>query len=134
MKRLLSILITMCMTFLLVPSIVYAESYSSPETQELQNLIDDALSTDSLLVLEKDYTITEALSISASLTLDLNGHVIRMDERYADQHQIIVSNVNLILIDSRPEAEHTGDYAGLPAGGVITGTRGDGTIPVYNHL
>ena len=136
MKRLLSILITMCMTFLLVPSIVYAESYSSPETQELQNLISQALlNENSLLVLEKDYTITESLSVhdssvSGSLKLDLNGHVIRMDANYAPQHQIIVvSNMKLILNDSRPEAEHTGDYAGLPAGGVITGTRGDGTIP-----
>ena len=136
MKRLLSILITMCMTFLFVPSIVYAESYSSPETQELQNLISQALlNENSLLVLEKDYTITESLSVhdssvSGSLTLDLNGHVIRMDANYAPQHQIIVvSNMKLILNDSRPEAEHTGAYAGLPAGGVITGTRGDGTIP-----
>ena len=139
MKRLLSILITMCMTFLFVPSIVYAESYSSPETQELQNLISQALlNENSLLVLEKDYTITESLSVhdssvSGSLKLDLNGHVIRMDANYAPQHQIIVvSNMKLILNDSRPEAEHTGDYAGLPAGGVITGTRGDGTIPGYN--
>lgn len=124
----------LCMTFLLCPALIHAEgrTYISPEMQELKDLILEATRRDNKLVLEKDYTITAAISFeqaSEPFTLDLNGHVIRIEEQYAYNHQLISSgNATLILNDSRPDAQHTGEYAGLPAGGVITGSRADGTV------
>lgn len=134
MKRIKNIFMVLCMTFLLCPTLVHAEggTYISPEMQELKDLISQAIRRDNKLVLEKDYTITAAISFAQAIgpfTLDLNGHVIRMEEQYAYNHQLISSDpATLILNDSRPDAQHTGEYAGLPAGGVITGSRADGTV------
>ncbi|MGM9942190.1 MAG: InlB B-repeat-containing protein [Bulleidia sp.] len=136
MKRLLNILIALCMAFLFMPLSVHAETYISSEMQELIYLVRQALETDRKLVLEKDYTITASLpvtDVTGQFTLDLNGHVIRLDEDNAYQHSVISANIpKFILEDSRPEAQHTGAYAGLPAGGVITGSRADETVPGYS--
>lgn len=135
MKRIKNIFMVLCMTFLLCPALVHAEGrmYISPEMQELQELVRQALQTDRKLVLEKDYTITASLPIThpaGKFILDLNGHVIRLDEDYAYENSVINASIPVfILEDSRPEAQHTGNYAGLPAGGVITGSRADGTVP-----
>ena len=68
--------------------------------------------------------ITETLEIAKSLTIDLNGHVLKMT---GDGSVLRVkkgpNTVTLTITDSRPQNPH-GSYAGLPAGGVITGGTG----------
>ena len=65
--------------------------------------------------------ITETLEIAKSLTLDLNGHVLKMT---GSGSVLKVSDpATLTIQDSRPQNPH-GSYAGLPAGGVITGGKG----------
>ena len=71
-----------------------------------------------------DISITSTLKISSSLTLDLNGHVLKMT---GNSSVLRVKEgphpVTLTITDSRPQNPH-GSYAGLPAGGVITGGKG----------
>ena len=60
------------------------------------------------------------------MTLDLNGHVLKMTGSgsvlYVKKDG--PDTVTLTITDSRPQNPHTGSYAGLPAGGVITGGTG----------
>ena len=69
--------------------------------------------------------ITETLEIAKSLTLDLNGHVLKMtgDGSVLRVKKDGPDRVTLIITDSRPQNPH-GSYADLPAGGVITGGEG----------
>ena len=69
--------------------------------------------------------ITETLEIAKSLTLDLNGHVLKMtgDGSVLRVKKDGPDRVTLIITDSRPQNPH-GSYADLPAGGVITGGKG----------
>lgn len=70
-----------------------------------------------------DISITSTLEIAKSLTIDLNGHVLKMT---GDGSVLRVSDrATLTITDSRPQNPHTGSYAGLPAGGVITGGKAD---------
>ena len=86
---------------------------------DLQNSIADGKS----VKLTDNITITSTLEIARSLTLDLNGHVLKMT---GDGSVLRVSDcATLTITDSRPQNPHTGSYAGLPAGGVITGGKAD---------
>ena len=77
-----------------------------------------------------DISITSTLEIAKSLTLDLNGHVLKMT---GSGSVLRVKKgphpATLTITDSRPQNPHTGSYEGLPAGGVITG--GTGTREEY---
>ena len=75
--------------------------------------------------LTEDIEITQTLYVERSMTLDLNGHVLKMT---GDGSVLYVKKdgsdtVALTITDSRPQNPH-GSYAGLPAGGVITGGTG----------
>ena len=72
--------------------------------------------------LTDNITITSTLKISSSLTLDLNGHVLKMTGSGSVLR--VSGRATLTITDSRPQNPHTGSYAGLPAGGVITGGKG----------
>ena len=86
---------------------------------DLQNSIADGKS----VKLTDNITITSTLEIARSLTLDLNGHVLKMT---GDGSVLKVSGrATLTITDRRPQNPHTGSYAGLPAGGVITGGKAD---------
>ena len=93
---------------------------------DLQNSIADGKS----VKLTDNITITSTLEIARSLTLDLNGHVLKMT---GDGSVLRVKKgphpATLTITDSRPQNPHTGSYEGLPAGGVITG--GTGTREEY---
>ena len=75
--------------------------------------------------LTEDIEITQTLYVERSMTIDLNGHVLKMT---GDGSVLRVEEgphpVTLTITDSRPQNPHTGSYAGLPAGGVITGGKG----------
>ena len=74
--------------------------------------------------LTEDIEITQTLYVERSMTIDLNGHVLKMT---GDGSVLRVKKgphpVTLTITDSRPQNPH-GSYAGLPAGGVITGGTG----------
>ena len=85
----------------------------------------DAAADNATITLDSDTTITETLVITGkTLTLDLNGHVLKMT---GNSSVLRVKEgphpVTLTITDSRPQNPH-GSYAGLPAGGVITGGKG----------
>ena len=93
---------------------------------DLQNSIADGKS----VKLTDNITITSTLEIARSLTLDLNGHVLKMT---GDVSVLKVSDrATLTITDSRPQNPHTGSYGRLPAGGVITGGEGMNVTGIYN--
>ena len=88
----------------------------------------DAAEDNATITLDSDTTITETLVITGkTLTLDLNGYVLKMGGTGRVIH-IIKSHgydVKVEIKDGEPGKEHTGEYAALPAGGVITGGKAD---------
>ena len=82
--------------------------------------------------LTEDIEITQTLYVERSMTIDLNGHVLKMT---GDGSVLRVEEgphpVTLTITDSRPQNPHTGSYAGLPAGGVITGGEGPYVTGIY---
>ena len=98
----------------------------------LQGMIDRANAGDTIK-LSSNTEVHATLQIKKDLTLDLNGHVLKMT---GDGSVLYVKKdgsdtVALTITDSRPQNPHTGSYAGLPAGGVITG--GTGTREEWTH-
>lgn len=80
--------------------------------------------------LTEDIEITQTLYVERSMTIDLNGHVLKMT---GDGSVLKVSDrATLTITDSRPQNPHTGPYARLPAGGVITGGEGTNVTGIYN--
>lgn len=78
------------------------------------------------------YTLTKdevlstgyGISINYTVTIDLNGYVIKQTAASKNVFGIQAGG-SLTIKDSNPTRTHTGDLASLPAGGVITGgTRG----------
>lgn len=108
-KRILSIIMAICLVLSCVPITVFA---ANTDATELQNKLDSG----GTVTLSKDYTIDTTLSVRNTITLDLNGHVIKMT---GSGSVISIAWSNLTLQDSSPTATHTD--ASLPAGGVITG-------------
>ena len=94
----------------------------------------DAAADNATITLDSDTTITETLVITGkTLTLDLNGHVLKMTGAgsvlYVKKDG--PNTVTLTITDSRPQNPHTGSYADLPAGGVITGGKGPNVTGIY---
>ena len=118
-KRILSIIMAICLVLSYVPITVFA---ANTDATELQNKLDSG----GTVTLSKDYTIDTTLSVRNTVTLDLNGHVIKMT---GSGSVIKVAWSNLTLQDSSPTATHTD--ASLPAGGVITGGNADYGGGVY---
>ena len=108
-KRILSIVLAICLVLSCVPITVFAANADATELQGLLNGGDT-------VTLNRDYTIDTTLKVQNTVTLDLNGHVIKMT---GSGSVISASWSNLTLRDSSPTATHTD--ASLPAGGVITG-------------
>ena len=80
--------------------------------------------------LTEDIEITQTLYVERSMTIDLNGHVLKMT---GDVSVLKVSDrATLTITDSRPQNPHTGSYGRLPAGGVITGGEGMNMTGIYN--
>ena len=106
------------------PLVCTAGATSPPEPVAVSNAADlqNSIADGKSVKLTDNITITSTLEIARSLTLDLNGHVLKMT---GDGSVLKVSGrATLTITDSRPQNPHTGSYAGLPAGGVITGGKG----------
>ena len=138
-KRILSILLALCMLFCLVPTTAFAEGETNRKVETEQELV-DALADSSvdIITLKNDIAIGTPLTILRKVTLDLNGYVLKMT---GSGSVIILDNKSgitgdLTLIDSNPTAEHKFKVNGAEPwvlddsgtetvyGGIITGGTG----------
>ena len=114
------------------PLVSTAGAASPPEPVEVRTAdeLQSNITAGNSVKLMADINITSTLKISRSLTLDLNGHVLKMT---GDVSVLKVSDrATLTITDSRPQNPHTGSYGRLPAGGVITGGEGMNMTGIYN--
>ena len=137
-RRLLPILMTLVLVCALP---IWAAFVTSPDVTNplvctagaaeptLQRMIDQA-NAGATIKLSSNTEIAATLQITKNLTLDLNGHVLKMT---GDVSVLKVSDrATLTITDSRPQNPHTGSYGRLPAGGVITGGEGTNVTGIYN--
>lgn len=138
-KRILSILLALCMLFCLVPTTAFAEGETNRKVETEQELVAAlADGTADVIRLTKDIDISNSLTILRKVTLDLNGYVLKMT---GSGSVIILDNKSgitgdLTLIDSNPTAEHKFKVNGAEPwvlddsgtetvyGGIITGGTG----------
>ena len=143
-KRLLSILLIGCILLMLLPAAVFAEDTATAVTEvATPDALTAALADDTVAAIQltSDINISAPLTIRRTVTLDLNGHVLKM----TGSGSVFLIEGNdaknyfgkLTLTDSNPEAVHkfTPNDAGLwvlnetdgtqtVTGGVITGGTG----------
>ena len=105
------------------PLVCTAGAASPPDTAATR--LKSAISNGGDVRLTEDIEISETLVVTRDVTLDLNGHVLKMT---GTGSVLYVKKdgphpATLTITDSRPQNPH-GSYAGLPAGGVITGGTG----------
>ena len=149
-KRILSILLALCMLFCLVPTTAFAEGETNRKVETEQELV-DALADSSIdiITLKNDIAIGTTLTVLRKVTLDLNGYVLKMT---GSGSVIILDDNNgtttgdLTIIDSDPTAEHKFKVNGVEPwvlddsgteivkGGVITGGNAErgGGVHVKN--
>ena len=138
-KRILSILLALCMLFCLVPTTVFAAGETSRKVETEQELVNAlADSSADIITLKNDIAIGTTLTVLRKVTLDLNGYVLKMT---GSGSVIILDNKSgitgdLTLIDSNPTAEHKFKVNGAEPwvldnsgtetvyGGIITGGTG----------
>lgn len=138
-KRILSILLTICMLFCLTPTTAFAAGETNRKVETEQELVAAlADGTADVIRLTKDIDISSSLTILRKVTLDLNGYVLKMT---GSGSVIILDNKSgitgdLTLIDSNPTAEHKFKVNGAEPwvlddsgtetvyGGIITGGTG----------
>ena len=134
-KRMLSILLTLCMVLCLAPAGVFAEGETTKKVETEQELV-DALADNtvlqsvavqsigpneaevendlyekmslqvSVITLINDIELNGCLSIDYEVTIDLNGHVLKIADGSNDRVIKITKDGHLILTDGRSTAEH----------------------------
>ncbi len=108
------------------PLVCTAGATSPPDNAATR--LKSAISNGGDVRLTEDIEISETLVVTRDVTLDLNGHVLKMTDSGSGSVLYVKKDgpdtVALTITDSRPQNPHTGSYAGLPAGGVITGGTG----------
>ena len=114
------------------PLLTTAGATSPPDTAATR--LKSAISNGGDVRLTEDIEISETLVVTRDVTLDLNGHVLKMT---GNSSVLRVKKdgpdpVTLTIKDSRPQNPHTEPYVGLPAGGVITGGEGMNVTGIYN--
>ena len=110
------------------PLVCTAGATSPPDNAATR--LKSAISNGGTVQLTEDIEISETLVVTRDVTLDLNGHVLKMT---GDVGVLKVSDrATLTITDSRPQNPHTGSYGRLPAGGVITGGEGMNMTGIYN--
>ena len=110
------------------PLVSTAGAASPPDNAATR--LKSAISNGGTVQLTEDIEISETLVVTRDVTLDLNGHVLKMT---GDGSVLKVSGrATLTITDSRPQNPHTGSYGRLPAGGVITGGEGMNVTGIYN--
>ena len=110
------------------PLVCTAGATSPPDNAATR--LKSAISNGGTVQLTENIEISETLVVTRDVTLDLNGHVLKMT---GDVSVLKVSDrATLTITDSRPQNPHTGSYGRLPAGGVITGGEGMNVTGIYN--
>ena len=110
------------------PLVSTAGATSPPDNAATR--LKSAISNGGTVQLTEDIEISETLVVTRDVTLDLNGHVLKMT---GNSSVLKVSDrATLTITDSRPQNPHTGSYGRLPAGGVITGGEGMNVTGIYN--
>ena len=114
------------------PLVSTAGATSPPDTAATR--LKSAISNGGTVQLTEDIEISETLVVTRDVTLDLNGHVLKMtgDGSVLRVKKDGPDRVTLTITDSRPQNPHTGSYENLPAGGVITGGEGTDLTGIYN--
>ena len=110
------------------PLVCTAGATSPPDTAATR--LKSAISNGGTVQLTEDIEITQTLYVERSMTLDLNGHVLKMT---GDGSVLRVEEgphpVTLTITDSRSDTSH--EDKTLPAGGVITGGKGPYVTGIY---
>ena len=109
------------------PLLTTAGATSPPDNAATR--LKSAISNGGTVQLTEDIEISETLVVTRDVTLDLNGHVLKMTG--SGSVLKVSDRATLTIQDSRPQNPH-GSYAGLPAGGVITGGEGTDLTGIYN--
>ena len=104
-KRLLSILLALCIVICLVPTSVFAESETNKKVETEQELV-DALSDSStdIITLKNDIAISTTLTVDRAVTLDVYGYMLEITGSGSVIN--IKSGGHLTLKDSDPTVEH----------------------------
>ena len=120
-KRFFSVLLSFCMVLMLCPMTAFAVN---EDATALQTLLDNG----GTVTLSKDYTIDTTLNVNNTVTLDLNGHVIKMTGSGSVIN--VGSNGNLTLQDSSAAKSGviTGGNASSKGGGVYISNGGSFTM------
>ena len=130
-KRLLSLILILCLCAALLPVAVFAEDNVTIVTTEGE--LKDAIEKGGSIQLGADITLgynngVALLQIYNDVTLDLNGHILKADTGINGRFMIDVYSSHLTLTDSRPEAVHASVFEvdEQPIlGGMIYGLRGN---------
>jgi hypothetical protein len=104
-KRLLSILLGFVMIAALLPTAVFAEEELTIVKNEAELTAAAAAKRESIQ-LAADITIHSTLKISGTVTLDLNGYVLKYESDTDASVIEVEGDSRLTLEDSRPDAEH----------------------------
>ena len=114
------------------PLVCTAGATSPPDNAATR--LKSAISNGGTVQLTEDIEISETLVVTRDVTLDLNGHVLKMtgNSSVLRVKKDGPDTVALTITDSRPQNPHTGPYGRLPAGGVITGGEGTNVTGIYN--
>ena len=110
------------------PLVCTADASSPPDNAATR--LKSAISNGGDVRLTEDIEISETLVVTRDVTLDLNGHVLKMTG--SGSVLKVSDRATLTITDSRPQNPHTGSYGRLPAGGVITGGEGTNVTGIYN--
>lgn len=141
-KRILSILLILCMVLGFVPMTVFAETNFDSTWTELTSVHGGTMLATGKYYLNSDITIDSAITITdnSTVTLDLNGHVLRMT---GEDSVIRMENGKLTLQDSNSQAIHKfsevndlwvldeANGTQIVKGGVITQDRAGISAPSY---
>ena len=114
------------------PLLTTADATEPPDNAAAR--LKSAISNGGDVRLTEDIEISETLVVTRDVTLDLNGHVLKMtgNSSVLRVKKDGPDTVALTITDSRPQNPHTGPYGRLPAGGVITGGEGTNVTGIYN--
>lgn len=119
-KRLLSLLLILCLCAALLPVAALAAETTVANETDLRN----ALSTGGTVKLGKNIELTDALGINNTVTLDLNGHVITKNMNAGGIKTVnIEEGGHLTLTDSSDGSGAISDFDGsvhVLAGGTFT--------------
>ena len=98
-KRILSILLTLCMVLCIVPTSVFAEGETTKKVGTEQELVDAlADSTVDIITLKNDIAVSSTLIVKRAVTLDIYGYMLEISR--SDSVFKVADGGHLTLIDS----------------------------------